>query len=88
MSSALGKWAVLIGGTAIVFAVSVAVGLQLVPGPHSETDYLVIGCIATLLSLSLLFLVLIRTWVKAPDVFFKRRTKTDGDDGDQPTTPA
>jgi hypothetical protein len=31
------------------------------PGPHKSTDYLVIGCVATLLCLLLLFVVLINT---------------------------
>jgi hypothetical protein len=36
------------------------------PGPHKPTDYLVIGCVATLLCLLLLFVVLINT-PKRPD---------------------
>jgi hypothetical protein len=31
------------------------------PGTHKSTDYLVIGCVATLLCLLLLFVVLINT---------------------------
>jgi hypothetical protein len=36
------------------------------PGPHKSTDYLVIGCVATLLCLLLLFVVLINA-PKRPD---------------------
>jgi hypothetical protein len=53
-------------GMVIVFAVTVAILLAVMPGPHRSTDYLVIGCVATLLCLLLLFLVLINT-AKRPD---------------------
>lgn len=44
-----------------IFAVTVAVLLAVMPGPRKPTDYLVIGCVATLLCLLLLFVVLIKT---------------------------
>jgi Na+/melibiose symporter-like transporter len=44
----------------VIFAVTVVVLLTVMPGPHKATDYLVIGCVATLLCLLLLFLVLIK----------------------------
>ncbi len=53
-------------GMLIIFAVTVAVLLAVMPGPHKSTDYLVIGCVATLLCLLLLFVVLINT-AKRPD---------------------
>jgi len=46
-------------GMLIVFAVTVGILLAVMPGPHKSTDYLVIGCVATLLCLLLLFVVLI-----------------------------
>ena len=45
-------------GMVMLFGVTVAVLLQLMPGPHKSTDYLVIGAVATLLCILLLFLVL------------------------------
>jgi Na+/melibiose symporter-like transporter len=48
-------------GMLMIFAVTVAVLLAVMPGPHKSTDYLVIGCVATLLCLLLLFVVLINT---------------------------
>ena len=69
------RLAMLIGAAVIVFFVVVAIGVQLVPSPRSETDFLVIGSVATLLSLGTLFVVLITTWIRTPDVFFKRRQK-------------
>jgi len=54
-------------GMAIVFAATVAVLLAVMPGPHKTTDYLVIGCVATLLCLLLLFVVLINTAKRPPE---------------------
>lgn len=69
----------LLTGAAIVFGVTVAIGLRLLPEPRSETDYLVVGSIATFVSLGVLFAVLIATWVKSPEIFFKRRKKEPDD---------
>jgi Na+/melibiose symporter-like transporter len=57
----------LAAGMAIVFAATVAILLVVMPGPHKSTDYLVIGCVATLLCLLLLFVVLINTAKRVPD---------------------
>jgi len=43
----------------LVFAATVAILSQVLPGPHKPSDYLVIGGVATLLCLALLFVVLI-----------------------------
>jgi Na+/melibiose symporter-like transporter len=48
-------------GMVTIFAVTVAILLAVMPGPHKSTDYLVIGCVATLLCLLLLFVVLINS---------------------------
>lgn len=65
----------LVGAGIGLFAVSIIVLIQLLPGPHSERDYFIIGCLATLVSLFALFLVLIKTWIKTPNLFFKRRKR-------------
>ncbi|HEY6389895.1 MAG TPA: hypothetical protein VIX89_01385 [Bryobacteraceae bacterium] len=44
----------------LVFAVTVVILLQVLPGPHKPTDYLVIGAVATLLCIVLLFFLLIK----------------------------
>ena len=62
-----------------VFAVVALVMFRLIPAPHKDTDYLVIGTVATFVALLVLFVVLLKTWVKQPDVFFKRRNKPDHD---------
>ena len=62
-------------GVAFVF-VLVAFGmLQVMPQPLRESDYLVIGSVATLVSLLVLFLLLVSTSMKSSNIFFKRRRK-------------
>jgi hypothetical protein len=73
----MAKWGMLLGAAAIAFVITVAVGLRLLPGPHSETDYLVVGSVATFLCLGVLFSVLITTWIRSSDVFFKKRAKPE-----------
>jgi hypothetical protein len=65
----------LVLGGVFVFGVAAAVMLQLMPAPLKDTDYLVIGSVATLVSLLVMFLVLIATRLKTPDPFFKKRRK-------------
>jgi hypothetical protein len=55
----------------MVFAVTVGVLFNVLPGPHKATDYLVIGAVATLLCLLLLFIVLTKTMVKHPSTSYK-----------------
>jgi hypothetical protein len=76
MTKSASRWVGLLAALGITFAASVAIGLKVLPGPHSETDYLVVGSIATLLALGVLFAFLINAWVRTPDVFFRRRRKT------------
>lgn len=70
------RFAILSLAAAIIFVAVCAVGLHFMPEPRTETDYLVVGSIATLASLAAVFAVLITTWIKTPDVFFKKREKT------------
>lgn len=49
----------LVLGLAIVFVVTVLILSAILPGPHKPTDYLVMGGVATVVCLGLLFLVLI-----------------------------
>ena len=59
-----------------LFGISTAVLIRLLPGPHTEKDYFIIGCMATLVSLVALFLLVITTWIKSPNPFFKKRKRT------------
>ena len=58
-----------------VFAVAAALMVAIMPTPLKDTDYLVIGSIATLVSLLVMFLALRATQLKTPDTFFKKRRK-------------
>jgi hypothetical protein len=58
-----------------MFGVSVAVMVQFMPAPLKDTDYLVIGSVATLAALLVMFLTLMATRLKSPDMFFKKRKK-------------
>lgn len=69
------RWLILVAAIVVVFGVTVAIALRVVPGPHSETDYLVIGSVATLLSLVVVFVVLILTSTKASELFYRRRPR-------------
>lgn len=50
----------LAGIVVAVFMATVTILLFLLPGPHAPTDYLVIGAVATLLCLLLLFVLLVK----------------------------
>ncbi len=62
-------------GGACVFAVVAAVMIKVMPAPLKDSDYLIIGSVATVVSLLVLFVVIVSTKLKASDIFFKRRRK-------------
>jgi len=49
--------------------------LQFMPQPLDNMSYLVIGSVATLVSMLVLFVTLILTRMKSSDTFYKRRRK-------------
>jgi hypothetical protein len=59
---------------ALVFTAVAAIMVKVLPAPLKDSDYLVIGSVATLVALLVLFFALIST-TKSTDVFFKRRRK-------------
>ena len=66
----------LVGFSVVVFVVCAVMLLRLVPGPHTEGDYLIIGCVSTLGALLSLFLILILTsGTLRAELFFKRRRR-------------
>jgi uncharacterized membrane protein len=75
MGTAAGRILMLVASAVIVFGVTVAIGLKILPTPHTETDYLVVGSVATFLSLVVLFAVLLTTWLKSGEVFYKKRAR-------------
>lgn len=58
-----------------VFLAVVIILMRVIPGPHKETDYLVIGTVATFASLAVLFVVLVTTVFKDSSALFVRRKK-------------
>lgn len=65
----------LVLAVALVFGAVAAIMLRVLPGPRSDSDYLVAGAIATFAAMFALFLVLINNWIPRPDVFYKKRSK-------------
>ena len=59
----------------IIFAAEAGIMLKVMPAPLKDSDYLIIGSVATMVSLLTLFVLLIATSGKASNVFFKRRKK-------------
>jgi hypothetical protein len=59
-----------------------AILLKLIPGPRKDSDFLVIGSVATLVSLGAAFAMVITTTMrpgKFSDIFFKKRRKGPND---------
>ena len=71
----MGRILALAGALIVVFAAVSGIMLKLMPAPLKDSDYLVIGTVATLASMLALFLLLIATSGKKSNVFFKRRKK-------------
>lgn len=61
---------------AAVFAVVVVIMLNVMAGPLKDSDYLVVGTVATVASMLVLFVLMIATSGKKANVFFKRRKKS------------
>jgi hypothetical protein len=66
----------LVLGVLFVFATVAAIMLKVMPEPLKDSDFLVIGSVATLVSLMALFFGLVGTRVKGGNTFFKRRKKS------------
>jgi uncharacterized membrane protein len=75
MSSNANRALMLLGVAVALFGISTIALTHLLPGPHTERDYFIIGCLSTLVSLFVLFLIVISTWLKTPNPFFKRRKR-------------
>jgi hypothetical protein len=70
------KRGLMLGAAALcVFVVVAGVLLMVMPAPLKESDYMVIGSVATLVALGVVFLVLVSTTMKSTDIFFKKRRK-------------
>ena len=58
-----------------VFAAVAGIMLKVMPARLKDADYMIIGSVATLVSLLVLFVVVVTTSGQASSVFFKRRKK-------------
>ncbi len=67
MKKSTSKWLTLAGGILFLFTATLAVLLNVIPKPHKNLDYLVIGAVATFLSMILLWVMMMQGWVKAED---------------------
>jgi len=68
--------AVALGVAAVcIFAVVALVMTKLMPQPLKDSDYMVIGSVATLVALLVAFMVVIST-NRSANVFFKKRRRT------------
>ena len=58
-----------------IFGAVAAIMLKVMPAPLKDSDYLIVGSVATMVSLVMLFVLVAMTSGKASGVFFKRRRK-------------
>jgi ABC-type Fe3+-siderophore transport system permease subunit len=65
----------LIVGVMLVFGVVAAILVKLMPEPLTDSDFLVIGSLATVVALLVLFFGLVGIRVKGGGTFFTRRNK-------------
>ncbi len=59
----------------MLYAATVFVLLAIVPEPHTSSDLLVIGSVATFVTLMGVFLILVLIWFRSPETFFRRRKR-------------
>jgi ABC-type Fe3+-siderophore transport system permease subunit len=65
----------LIVGVMLVFGAVAAILVKLMPEPLTDSDFLVIGSLATVVALLVLFFGLVGVRVKGGGTFFTRRNK-------------
>lgn len=53
----------LAGAILILFIATIAILLNVIPGPHQRLDYVVIGALATFLSMAALWVVITQGWL-------------------------
>ena len=58
MEKRTSRWLTLGGGIVVLFVASITILLKVIPEPHRNLDYLVIGAVATFLSMILLWVAL------------------------------
>ncbi len=69
------KTVALIVGVFIVFGAVAVIMAKVMPDPLTDSDFLVIGSVATVVSLLVLFFGLVGVKMKGGNMFFERRKK-------------
>ena len=72
----MGRTIGIAGALILVFAAIAGIMVKVMAGPLKDSDYLVIGTVATLAAMLTLFVLLVATSGKKSNVFFKRRKKS------------
>ncbi len=68
----------------VIFGISAFLMLQLMPKPLKPVDYLIIGAVATLVSLLGVWLLILRESPNKSEVLYKKRfRKLDGEDAEE-----
>jgi hypothetical protein len=62
-------------GIGAIFAVVAVVLFQILPGPRTRTDYLVVGTLGTFAALAVLFAVLTASGGGRQELFFRRKKR-------------
>jgi hypothetical protein len=73
VNSSNGKAVALVLGVVVAFLATAAILMRLIPAPRKETDYLVIGTLATFAALAVLFVTLFGAGAINPSFWFKRK---------------
>jgi Na+/melibiose symporter-like transporter len=60
MGNSNARWFMLAGGIVAVFVATIAILINVIPKPHRNLDYLVMGAVATFLSMILLWVALMQ----------------------------
>lgn len=81
--------AIIAGGIFCVWVATAAILLKFIPGPYKNTDYLVVGAVATFLSMGILFAVLLQTTRRPGEPLFgSAKPPADPDPAAPPDEPA
>ncbi|MCC6586569.1 MAG: hypothetical protein IT168_07615 [Bryobacterales bacterium] len=65
----------LVAVAVVSFAVSALLLTQSIPPPLRPADFLVSGAVATFVTLGVLFVIVITSYIRDPDTFYKKRHK-------------
>ena len=70
-----GRILLLAAVAAISFTISSLLLTRSSPPPLASADFLVAGAVATFVTLGVLFVIVITTYIRDPDTFYRKRPK-------------